>query len=606
VSKYFSTIVVCDFEYEIADGDLPNVLCMVAHVLDPNLQHVRTITLWRGVEGKALPLIETWRGEFGKEPPFDIGDNTLFVAYSAWAELTCFMVLGWKFPRHVYDAHTAFLAKTNVLLPYDPDEKRKKERKRLSDACRRYGIEGWERIEKEVIAKDIGEGNWQKYGREAVVEYCGEDVRGTNELLRRQIRDPEVDIERNLFWAEYSAKATAQIQARGMPIDMPLWNMVQENKQAVVTALRRRFDPSFHDDEPIFDAEGHWDYNRFAKYLIRNKITHWPRIEKSGALGTKGDDFRMMYHLPGIERLHALKDSVRVIATTKLPIGRDARNRASLFPFATATGRNAHSKSLYNSHAGMRCFMRFPEDKIGLYLDWKAQEIGIAAALSGDPALIEAYGTDVYHALALMCGLTDDPDWRRWKKEHKDMRNRMKALQLGINYGMSVPSLARGLDRHPFIASTFIDLHQRRHPVFWKWRNNVIDRAMLDRRTETVFGWSLHLSTEPNQRTLMNFACQGNGAEMLRLASVRLCEAGLVPCMLIHDGILFELDNEEQVEHAKEIMRSAGRDVCNGFEIGVDEDQRLVGGKRYADGRDVAKEMWRTIMEALKEVGALP
>jgi hypothetical protein len=76
--------------------------------------------------------------------------------------------------------------------------------------------------------------------------------------------------------------------------------------------------------------------------------------------------------------------------------------------------------------------------------------------------------------------------------------------------------------------------------------------------------------------------------------------------MLIHDGILFELDTEEQVEHAKEIMRAAARDVLSGFEIGVDEDQKLINGARYADKRDVAKEMWRTIMEALKEVGALP
>ena len=48
---------------------------------------------------------------------------------------------------------------------------------------------------------------------------------------------------------------------------------------------------------------------------------------------------------------------------------------------------------------------------------------------------------------------------------------------------------------------------------------------------------------------------QTGGAEMLRLAANRLCEADLVPIMLVHDGILFELDNEEQVEHAKEIMR---------------------------------------------------
>ena len=28
--------------------------------------------------------------------------------------------------------------------------------------------------------------------------------------------------------------------------------------------------------------------------------------------------------------------------------------------------------------------MRFPPDKIGLYLDWRTQEVGIAAARSGD------------------------------------------------------------------------------------------------------------------------------------------------------------------------------------------------------------------------------
>ena len=36
----FRTIVVVDFEYEIDDGDLPHVLCMVAYVLDENLRHV--------------------------------------------------------------------------------------------------------------------------------------------------------------------------------------------------------------------------------------------------------------------------------------------------------------------------------------------------------------------------------------------------------------------------------------------------------------------------------------------------------------------------------------------------------------------------------------
>ena len=62
----------------------------------------------------------------------------------------------------------------------------------------------------------------------------------------------------------------------------------------------------------------------------------------------------------------------------------------------------------------------------------------------------------------------------------------------------------------------------------------------------------------------------------------------------------------EQIEHAKEIMRQAGRDVCDGLEIGVDDDQRLVGGARYADKRPVAKKMWATIMDALEAVRAIP
>src|SRR5262245_15882476 len=426
---------------------------MVAHVLDENLRHVRTIRMWRE------ELLAS------KRPPFDIGPDTLFVAYSAWAELTCFMVLGWPFPTHIFDLHTAYLSATNVLQPYDPHEVRKKPRKRLPDACRAYGIEGWEKIDKDTIAEDIGNGHWRRYGQEAVFEYCEEDVRKSVQLLRAQLWRhqcgptilPAADVPRVLWWSNYSAKAVAQIQARGMPIDVERWNLVQENKQAVVDELLRRFDPSHGSEEPIYTPEGEWSYARFERFLIRSGVTAWPRLE-SGKLDIDGDAFRMMSHIPGIEALHALRDTLGVIVRAKLPIGHDGRNRPSLFPFCTAAGRNAHAKSLFNAHASVRSFMAFSPDAIGVYLDWRTQEVGIAAALSEDRALIEAYRDgDVYHSLALVCGLTDDTDVKRWKRECSDVRQRMKALQLRINYGMCVPSLARGLDRHPIIASNFIE-----------------------------------------------------------------------------------------------------------------------------------------------------
>jgi DNA polymerase I len=594
VSRFAQTVVV-DFEYEVDDGDLPNVLCMVAYVLDENHQHVHTIRLWRG--------------EFGSAPPFDTGPDTLFVAYSAWAELTCFMTLSWRFPEHVFDLHTAYLAATNILLPYDPEEKRKKQGKKLSDACRSYGVDGWENIDKGTMAKDIGEGRWHIYGVERVFEYCEEDVRASSVLFKRMLQGrpllPASNVDLVLHWSNYSAKAVAQIQARGMPIDMVLWTLVQENNGVVIRHLLESLDPSHHSNDPVYTPDGHFSEDRFERWLVNRGVVAWPRLD-SGRLQLDSDAFRMMSHIPGIEALHALRDSLRVIVNARISIGRDGRNRPKLFPFCTTTGRNAHSNSLFNAHAGMRSFMVFDPDVTAVYLDWRTQEVGIAAALSGDETLQVAYRSgDFYHALARTIGATDDSDPKRWAKADPATRQRMKSLSLAINYGMSVPSLARGLNRHPIIASTIIERHKRTYPKFWAWRDDEVVGAMLEREIKSVFGWPLRISHSPNQRALFNFPMQSNGAEMLRLAAERMCDAGLVPSMLVHDGLLIETRSAWQIDQAKEIMREAGREVCNGFEIGVDVDQKLEHGARFRDKRPIAGKMWEAMMTALQEVGAI-
>jgi len=596
MSGNFHNTVVCDFEYEIADGDLPDVLCMVVYVLDENLRHVQTI--------------RQWRGEFGATPPFDVGPDTLFVAYSAWAEMTCFQVLGWQFPEHIFDQHTAYLATSNILLPYNPDETRKKGYKGLKDACRAYDIEGWENIDKKDIAEAIGTGTWrERYSPEDVFNYCEEDVRNSTKLLPRQLRGhgsfAPANVNKIAHWSNYSAKCIGPIQARGMLID-PLWWVVQENKKAVIAELVRKLDISQTSNCPVYTPEGERTYERFERWLVNTGVSAWPRLE-SGRLDMDSDAFKIMYHVPGVEELHALSDSLRVIQNAKLPIGRDGRNRPSLFPFGTATGRNAHSKSLYNAHAGMRSFMVAPDGKILVYLDWRTQEVAVAAALSGDQNLIDAYlGGDIYHALGLDSGLTCDRDAKRWARENKAQRQRMKGLQLGINYGMGVPSLARGLNQHPLIASNLIDMHKRKYRPYWRWREDQVWKAMLDRQIESIFGWPMRITTSPNKRTLYNFPMQSGGAEMLRLATMRLCDAGLVPSMLVHDGILIEVDNEDDIAKTIKIMRSAGRDVCGGMDVGVDVDQKLASGERYKDKRPVAVKMWRTVEDTLISIGALP
>jgi DNA polymerase I len=590
----FKNIVVGDFEYEAPDGELPNPLCMVALVLDENLEHPR--------------IIKRWRGEFGAEPPFPIDDDTLFVAYSAWAELTCFQVLGWKFPVHIFDLHTAYLAASNILAPRNHDEERQKRPpNKLADACAAYGLEGWIGIDKDAIAPAIGNGTWRgRYSHEDVVNYCAEDVRMELLLLRAQLRGagralPAADVPRILHWSNYSAKCIAPIQARGMLIDVPLWSVVQENKAPVIGELLRRFDPSHGDEDPIYSPSGEYSKAGLGRWLVRSGVAAWPRLP-SGVLKLDKKTLKLMSHIPGVEGIMALRDTLNIISKANLPIGRDGRNRPSLFPFGTATGRNAHARSLFNFHASMRSFMVFPAGSVGVYVDWRTQEVGVAAAESGDQQLIEDYlAGDIYHALARLCGLTTETNPKIWKANNRPMRDRMKQLQLGINYGMGVPSLARGLERHPVIAGDIIARHKRRYRRFWQWREDMVGNAMINRKiVSSHTGWPLHISYSPNKRTLYNFPMQSGGAEMLRLAAMRLCDAGIIPTMLIHDAILFEETDREKIERAKEIMLGAARDTCGGLEVGVDVEEL---GRRYHDKRPMAVKLWAAIMDVLRAIG---
>ena len=82
-----------------------------------------------------------------------------------------------------------------------------------------YGIDGWENIDKEEIAKAIGEGRWREYGEAAVYAYCEEDVAQITRIAARSagrlrtLRAP-IDPRAVMRWSDYSAKSVARIQAK--------------------------------------------------------------------------------------------------------------------------------------------------------------------------------------------------------------------------------------------------------------------------------------------------------------------------------------------------------------------------------------------------------
>jgi hypothetical protein len=198
----FKQVAVIDFEYQSQVGPdddrptLPKPLCLVAYLLDENLNLVR--------------VVRQWFDEFGLAPPFDVGPDTVAVAYSAWAECQCFLQLGWELPENILDLHTAYLAVSNVLRP--AHEKKIRVKKDLIHACFAYGIEGWSAYDKTTIASDIGAGLWRKHGKENCLGYNEEDVKRTTDLLRAMLRDRlrPIDPVRVIAWSDFSRNASGE------------------------------------------------------------------------------------------------------------------------------------------------------------------------------------------------------------------------------------------------------------------------------------------------------------------------------------------------------------------------------------------------------------
>ena len=188
------------------------------------------------------------------------------------------------------------------------------------------------------------------------------------------------------------------------------------------------------------------------------------------------------------------------------------------------------------------------------------------------------------------------------KDTHKDIRNRCKAIVLGVQYGMSAESMALNAGVHVADARDLLLRHKGTYWRFWKWAEENVNAALLGASLHTRFGWSIRLGfgSNANSRSLLNWPMQSNGAEMMRLACCEATEAGLIICAPIHDALLLEASVEDIDEHIAKlstIMQRASEFVLgDGRVCGVDVD-KVVYPDRYADERGAV--MWDRVMGIL-------
>ena len=132
---------------------------------------------------------------------------------------------------------------------------------------------------------------------------------------------------------------------------------------------------------------------RFAQWLVKNDIP-WPRTA-TGTLSLSDNTFRQMARAyPQVSPLRELRHSLSEMRLfDKLAVGSDGRNRTLLSPFRSSSGRNQPSsaKFIFGPSCWLRGLVRPTVGRAIAYVDWSQQEFGIAASLSGDASMQDAY-----------------------------------------------------------------------------------------------------------------------------------------------------------------------------------------------------------------------
>lgn len=126
--------------------------------------------------------IRLWEDELCglKALPFDVR-NTVFICYSAPAEIGVFLELGLPLPHHICDLYAEFLAITNGRRP-------KKARMRIIDAMAAYGLNPVDVEEKaEMRALAMRGGVYTAQEKADLLDYCASDVYALRALWPRML-----------------------------------------------------------------------------------------------------------------------------------------------------------------------------------------------------------------------------------------------------------------------------------------------------------------------------------------------------------------------------------------------------------------------------------
>ncbi|HEU5340845.1 DNA polymerase I [Edaphobacter sp.] len=369
-------------------------------------------------------------------------------------------------------------------------------------------------------------------------------------------------------------------------IDLPLVPVLLRMEQAgvridagVLEAMSNRLAVEIDDlAERIYSESGHrFNINspkQLGDVLFNKMLLPKPTKYGKGKVVSTAQD--VLEELAEAHAVPALALEYRQLAKLKstyldsLPQLADAEGRVhtTFNQVGTATGRlSSTNPNLQNipvrTAVGREiraAFIAAPGNLL-MSADYSQIELRLIAHFSQDPLLLNAYrtGQDIHTLTAAEVFGVDAATM------DKETRNRAKAVNFGIVYGISPFGLAAQLGIDQKTAREYIERYFERYAGVRRFIDETLDAVRRDQSVRTSFGRVRPIpdieSRNPNmrgfaERTAVNTPLQGTAADLIKLAMLRIDhimrERKLRSRMTlqVHDELLFDVvpDEVEEME----------------------------------------------------------
>ena len=228
-------------------------------------------------------------------------------------------------------------------------------------------------------------------------------------------------------------------------------------------------------------------------------------------------------------------------------------------------------------------------DHVIISADYSQIELRIVAAISGDPAMCEAFklNKDIHTATAAKVFNVAEEDVT------KEMRYKAKSVNFGIIYGQGAFGLSENIGVSRTEAKEIIENYKKQFANIQKYMDESINFCRQNGYVQTLMGrkrWLKDINSSNftvrgyAERNAINSPIQGTAADMIKLAMIKIHEEFKKQkfrskmIMQVHDELVFDAHKEE-VEIIKPIiincMQTAlmlPNDVPADAEVGVGEN----------------------------------